>query len=36
MEWLAAEVRIKAIEDGVDSEGIEIIQNPAEIQKAYL
>ena len=28
-----AKDRIKAIEDGVDTEGIEIIQNPAEIQK---
>src|SRR5215471_6361821 len=28
-----ANVRIKAIEDGVDSEGIEMIQDPAEIQK---
>ncbi|MBV9179527.1 MAG: HAMP domain-containing histidine kinase [Nitrososphaeraceae archaeon] len=28
-----AKYRIKAIEDGVDNEGIEIIQNPAEIQK---
>jgi hypothetical protein len=26
-------VRIKAIEEGVDSEGIEIIQDPIEIQK---
>jgi len=25
--------RIKAIEEGVDSEGIEIIQDPAEVQK---
>jgi signal transduction histidine kinase len=33
-DGMAAEVRIKAIEDGVDSEGIEIIQNPVEIQKA--
>ncbi|HEY7081791.1 MAG TPA: hypothetical protein VH500_19020 [Nitrososphaeraceae archaeon] len=31
--WSDAEVRIKTIEDGVDTEGIEIIQNPAEIQK---
>jgi two-component system, OmpR family, sensor histidine kinase VicK len=28
-----AKVRIKAIEEGVDSEGIEIIQDPVEIQK---
>jgi two-component system, OmpR family, sensor histidine kinase VicK len=28
-----AKDRIKAIEDGVDTEGIEIIQNPSEIQK---
>ena len=28
-----AKDRIKAIEDGVDTEGIEIIQNPAETQK---
>jgi hypothetical protein len=28
-----ANVRIKAIEEGVDSEGIEIIQDPVEIQK---
>ncbi|MGA9153944.1 MAG: HAMP domain-containing sensor histidine kinase, partial [Candidatus Nitrosopolaris sp.] len=28
-----AKVRIKAIEEGVDSEGIEIIQDPLEIQK---
>ena len=28
-----AKGRIKSIEDGVDTEGIEIIQNPAEIQK---
>jgi hypothetical protein len=28
-----AKDRIKSIEDGVDTEGIEIIQNPAEIQK---
>jgi hypothetical protein len=28
-----ANVRIKAIEEGVDSEGIEIIQDPIEIQK---
>ena len=28
-----AKGRIKAIEEGVDSEGIEIIQDPAEIQK---
>jgi len=28
-----AETRIKAIEQGVDSEGIEIIQDPQEIQK---
>jgi signal transduction histidine kinase len=28
-----AAVRMKAIEDGIDTEGIEIIQNPAEIQK---
>jgi nitrogen-specific signal transduction histidine kinase len=27
-----ADVRIKAIEDGIDTEGIEIIQNPTEIQ----
>ncbi|HEY7080342.1 MAG TPA: HAMP domain-containing sensor histidine kinase, partial [Nitrososphaeraceae archaeon] len=29
-----AEIRIKTIEDGADNEGIDIIQNPAEIQKA--
>ena len=28
-----AKGRIKAIEEGVDSEGIEIIQDPAEIQR---
>ncbi|HZE78754.1 MAG TPA: ATP-binding protein, partial [Nitrososphaeraceae archaeon] len=28
-----AKDRIKAIEEGIDTEGIEIIQNPAEIQK---
>ena len=28
-----AETRIKAIEQGVDSEGIEILQNPQETQK---
>jgi two-component system, OmpR family, sensor histidine kinase VicK len=28
-----AKVRIEAIKEGVDSEGIEIIQDPAEIQK---
>ena len=28
-----AKVRIKAIEEGVDSKGIEIIQDPVEIQK---
>ena len=28
-----AKVRIKAIEEGVDSEGIEIIQDPVEVQK---
>jgi signal transduction histidine kinase len=32
-DGMDAEVRIKAIEDGIDTEGIEIIQNPAEIQK---
>ena len=30
---LYAKGRIKAIEEGVDSEGIEIIQDPVEIQK---
>ena len=31
-----AKARIKAIEEGVDSEGIEIIPDPAEIQKSWL
>jgi two-component system, OmpR family, sensor histidine kinase VicK len=32
-DGIDAKVRIKAIEEGVDSEGIEIIQDPFEIQK---
>ena len=32
-DGIDADVRIKAIEEGVDSEGIEIIQDPGEIQK---
>jgi signal transduction histidine kinase len=33
-DGIDAEIRIKTIEDGADNEGIDIIQNPAEIQKA--